>query len=369
MDKTFGCLLLIAAAVLINAVSPARGTAVGQPDVSDFSRLIAQHGEALASVGSERDALALFKSTLAPALGLNAIIPALSTRDGADPAPAGLEAAIGLSTELAAWDLARAIQRAADRDDRAQWTSLETRLSRQRWIVSDRAELAHAAKLNTVLSQPRLPFPDGAEAAFQRYAASMDTAYPDLIEGERSWLQVALQSGTDGIRQRLTSAEPVPDAWIARYFDTRIRPVLTAQAAALAVRAEVSAEQWVRRHWIRLRDWTELGQQRKRLARLCGTWQWTVHNHRNHQDHKTVIAFPPAEVLESADSQGLRPQKVVVLGDNVYLRWEFQGSIQEDSLLFTGEGQRLEGSFTNSAGAWGSITGKRIAGCEAPAKR
>jgi hypothetical protein len=52
-----------------------------------------------------------------------------------------------------------------------------------------------------------------------------------------------------------------------------------------------------------------------------------------------------------------------VLGDVVYLRWEFPGVVQEDSLLFTGEGQRLEGSFVNSSGAWGSITGKRTAPC------
>jgi hypothetical protein len=37
--------------------------------------------------------------------------------------------------------------------------------------------------------------------------------------------------------------------------------------------------------------------------------------------------------------------------------------IQEDSLLFTGEGQRVEGSFVNSSGAWGSIMGKRTAAC------
>ena len=96
------------------------------------------------------------------------------------------------------------------------------------------------------------------------------------------------------------------------------------------------------------------------LARLCGTWQWTVHNHKNHQDHKMTMIFPPADYVSPSPA---RPAQVTVLGDSVYLRWEFQGGYQEDSLLFTGEGQRLEGNFINSAGAWGSITGKRTGAC------
>ena len=52
-----------------------------------------------------------------------------------------------------------------------------------------------------------------------------------------------------------------------------------------------------------------------------------------------------------------------MLGDTIFLRWEFQIGYQEDSLLFIRDGQRLEGSFTNSAGAWGSITGKRTSSC------
>jgi hypothetical protein len=58
------------------------------------------------------------------------------------------------------------------------------------------------------------------------------------------------------------------------------------------------------------------------------------------------------------------PAETVVLGDAVYLRWEMDGRVQEDSLLFSKEGTRLEGSFVNNAGGWGSITGKRTAGCQ-----
>lgn len=54
---------------------------------------------------------------------------------------------------------------------------------------------------------------------------------------------------------------------------------------------------------------------------------------------------------------------MIVLGENVYLRWEVDGRVQEDSLQFSKEGQRLEGTFVNSEGGWGSISGKKTAGC------
>jgi hypothetical protein len=73
-----------------------------------------------------------------------------------------------------------------------------------------------------------------------------------------------------------------------------------------------------------------------------------------------MMVFPPPGNTTSSKAN---PAKVMVLGDSVYLLWEFRSGYQEDSLLFTGEGQRLEGTFTNSAGAWGSITGKRVAAC------
>ena len=99
----------------------------------------------------------------------------------------------------------------------------------------------------------------------------------------------------------------------------------------------------------------------KAAARLCGTWQWTIHNHRNHQEHKTAIVLLPPGTPAPPDMP--QPAKMVVMGDAVYLRWDFQGGFQEDSMLLAKEDRRLEGTFTNSAGDWGAITGKRIAPC------
>jgi hypothetical protein len=73
------------------------------------------------------------------------------------------------------------------------------------------------------------------------------------------------------------------------------------------------------------------------------------------------MLFPPAG---QATAKTPLPAEAVILGDSVYLRWEQEGRIQEDSLLFIKEGTRIEGSFVNNAGGWGSITGKRTASCQ-----
>ena len=99
----------------------------------------------------------------------------------------------------------------------------------------------------------------------------------------------------------------------------------------------------------------------KSAARLCGTWQWTIHNHRNHQEQKAVIVLLPPGTPAPPDMP--QPATMIVMGDAVYLRWEFPRGYQEDSMLLAKEDRRLEGTFTNSAGEWGAITGKRIAPC------
>jgi hypothetical protein len=101
----------------------------------------------------------------------------------------------------------------------------------------------------------------------------------------------------------------------------------------------------------------------KSAARLCGTWNWTIHNHKNHHEQKTTIVLLPPGA--QAPPEFPQPSKMIVLGDAVYLRWEFQKGQQEDSLLLGKEDRRLEGTFTNTAGDWGAITGKLIAPCSA----
>lgn len=210
------------------------------------------------------------------------------------------------------------------------------------------------------------------DAGYAEYEAYLDATYPRLTGGAESWLSVAERDGMDGIRRRLMEPEKTPaaqtdrDRLMTRYALRRLHPMLAAQAIASAAKAEAEAERKAREAWERMHGWRARAQELKGLARLCGTWNWTIHNHQNHQDHKSVMVFPPANVEAPAASSSRpvqQPATIVALGDLLYLRWEFAGGYQEDSLLFAGEGQRLEGTFINSTGAWGSITGKRAAPC------
>lgn len=113
--------------------------------------------------------------------------------------------------------------------------------------------------------------------------------------------------------------------------------------------------------WWRLKTWKDRVRGARGQSRLCGSWQWVIHNHqRHHEEQKFSLVFPPPG-RDGTLIPGLT--ETVVLGDVVYLRWERDGKIQEDSLLFSKEGQRLEGTFVNSQGGWGSISGKRTASC------
>jgi hypothetical protein len=128
-----------------------------------------------------------------------------------------------------------------------------------------------------------------------------------------------------------------------------------------AHRLALEASQRAAAHWWDLHGWKDRVRHARGRARLCGTWQWVVHNHQNHQEQKTSMLFLPPGM----EKPGVPvPAEMVVLGDSVYLRWEMDGRVQEDSLLFIKDGTRIEGSFVNNLGGWGSITGKRTAGCQ-----
>jgi hypothetical protein len=136
------------------------------------------------------------------------------------------------------------------------------------------------------------------------------------------------------------------------------------ESAAVGVAAGHLAQEASRQAmeaWWHLKTWKDRVRGARGQSRLCGTWQWVIHNHqRHHEEQKLSLVFP----LPGRD--GTLPPGLtesVVLGDVVYLRWEQGGKVQEDSLLFSKEGQRLEGTFVNSQGGWGSISGKRTASC------
>lgn len=347
-------------------------------ELPDFPSILRMQARNLASVTSDAEASAFFSTRLGPLLDLKDAVSAFTNQSAASKnsdlaASSDLtKAAILVTAELAAWRLAAAVKEAANAEDTtALQTIQQETMPQQSWLldVKERAFLrqtmTHSAVLTSIQTTQVLE--SETPAGYEEYAAYLDRTYPRFTGPDSSWLAVAEREGPAGLRRRLmefwerTSQSNVDkEKLAARYFHIRLRPVLLAHLAALAIRAEAEAEQRTRAEWLRLRSWQDTLREMKGLARLCGTWQWTVHNHKNHQEHKMVLSFLPPDVPAP---DGPRPTKIVVLGDVVYLRWEFQGGYQEDSLLFTGGSQRLEGTFTNSAGAWGSITGKRAAAC------
>lgn len=142
------------------------------------------------------------------------------------------------------------------------------------------------------------------------------------------------------------------------------RPVSPSRHTELlltANRVAFEASQRATIAWWEVHGWKDRVRQAWGQTRLCGTWQWIIHNHQNHQERKTVLRFPPPGHIPA---DPLLPVETFILGDSIYLRWEQGGYIQEDSLLFIKEGGRIEGSFENNSGGWGSITAKRTAPCQ-----
>ena len=278
----------------------------------DFPAVIRAHSDQLAKIESDKGASNLFVSAIGPALQLGDVARTL----GANPLPAKLakellvpdltEAVHRLIGSLAAWHLASTVRQAV-RDQ--QLATVTERLS-------------------------------GTSQA-------------------RAWLD---QQGTalwhDSLNQL---ADVVASPEWAKGNQGESASTLLGMVLERASRLEVDAMQAGYQEWDRIRNWKDRVRGLRGQARLCGTWQWIVHNHQqHHQEQKLSLLFPPA-----GNTQATLPGLVetIVLGENVYLRWEIDGRVQEDSLQFSKEGQRLEGTFVNSQGGWGSISGKRTAGC------
>jgi hypothetical protein len=362
-------LLITIGALLFSAPFTAGAAEPAPAEGPDFAAVARAHSRELASVTSDAQALALFSSRLAAALDLKDSGAILANKRPATPADLH-DGAIKLTAEFASWRLASGLKEAADADPARLQDVLREGTAQRDWLLTpERApDLRSAIQLASVIGGKlgsQVPGPDPSQE-YRDYAAHLDKIYPNLTGSVDSWLVFAQREGEEGIARRLLEgtegrSDSERQGFASRYFQTRLRSVLTAHLAASAIRAEAEAEQRARQEWRRLRNWREQLNERKGLARLCGTWHWTVHNHQHHQEYKLMISFAPPD---APNGPGPRPAKIVVLGDAVYLRWDFErGITQEDSLLFAGEGQRLEGTFVNSSGPWGSIAAKRTAAC------
>ncbi|MBS0168920.1 MAG: hypothetical protein JSR62_01085 [Nitrospira sp.] len=264
-----------------------------------FQNVARANASQLAVLPSQGDALGLFKTALGPQLGLQDAAMTIGAK-GLTPT---------MSRELLMTDLTRSA------------TELVRALAA--W------QLAHATKEVGL-----------AATAEQRQALHQQ------IEAQLTWF-------TEG-----TPLEPSLKQIQALNGEAPMTEDRLTQLGGAAAHIESWAIDTAHREWFRIYNWKDQVRQQRGLTRLCGTWQWSIHNHQNHREEKTSVIFAPPGLVVSNS-----PAEITVLGDSVYLRWETRAGVQEDSLLFSAEGQRLEGTFVNTAGGWGSITGKRTATC------
>jgi hypothetical protein len=269
-----------------------------------LAEVVAHHASQLASIDSDASAMALFTTTVGPSLGLRDAAGTLGAK--------GLPAKV--AKELGVAELAQSVH--------------QLMAALAAWQAAD-------AVING--SEPA-PSPPTTQATIAR----------------QGWLQATSQPSTLADFFRLLRELPSPHP--AEAPQTQRTELLLA-----AYRVAFEAHQLAAASWWELHEWKGRIRRARGQSRLCGTWQWIIHNHQNHREQKTVMLFPPAG---QAAANFPLPAETVVLGDSIYLRWEQDGHIQEDSLLFIKDGTMIEGSFVNNTGGWGSITGKRTSSCQ-----
>ena len=278
----------------------------------DFPSVIRAHSDQLAKVESDKGASNLFVSAIGPALGLGDVARTL----GANPLPAKL------AKELLVPDLTAAVLR----------------------LMGSLAAWHLASTVRQAVRDHQLP------AVAERLSGSPQA---------RAWLDQQATAPWHESLNLLGDVVASPEG--AKGIQENSATTLLLAVLERAARLELDAMQAGYQEWDRIRNWKDRVRGLRGQARLCGAWQWIVHNHQqHHQEQKLSLLFPPIGNTQTA-MPGL--VETIVLGENVYLRWEFDGRVQEDSLQFSKEGQRLEGTFVNSQGGWGSISGKRTAGC------
>jgi hypothetical protein len=278
----------------------------------DFPSVIRAHSDQLAKMESDKGAINLFVSAIGPALQMGDVARAL----GANPLPAKL------AKELLVPELMTAVHRLMG--SLAAWHLA----SNIRQTVKDQQFLTVTERL---IGSPQA----------------------------RAWLDQQGKAPWHDSLNRLSDVVASPEWTKGNQGESTSTLLVT--VLEKATHLEVDAMQAGYQEWDRLRNWKDRVRGLRGKAKLCGTWQWIIHNHQqHHQEQKLSLLFPPAGNTQAA-LPGLA--ETIVLGENVYLRWELDGQVQEDSLQFSNEGQRLEGTFVNSQGGWGAISGKRTSGC------
>jgi hypothetical protein len=288
--------------VLLSMLTPSFAMTEEKVSPQLLADIVTQRADQLASMDSDERALKLFTTTVGPALGLKDAAGALSAR-----LPSKMVKELGL------------------------------------------AELSQSvSELMGVLAIWQF-----ADAI--RHDAGPSSAVLPLSAARQEWLRGRSKTAPLSDLLRLATEDPA-----LRTAQGTTRPRNTELLLA-AERTAFEASQRAITAWWDIYGWKERMRQAKGHARLCGTWQWIIHNHQIHGEQKSTIIFPPSGHVSA---NAATPAEVIILGDAIYLRWEQNGHIQEDSLLFIKDDNKIEGSFMNNTGGWGPVSGKRIAPCQ-----
>ena len=344
--------------------------------------LLEQHREQVLQISSDDEALAFFQSTTNP----QGKKPQTRTKSQSSPPTLNLSEEIReiITTHLAS--LAVTAHAQAFRKSFVGISSVHPPPSEAvpgeaqfQWIMKQSPfqtlepvrEFYH--QVSAWSQTPSHPLPPDND--FVKFASYYDHTYPDWDDSPSSWATIFQQHGQKGIEARLleywqepdqlanqhTSSPSIQHAYADHYIRTRLLPIFRGNLLAQIIQLEATAYETAREAWLHIRQWQQREQTKSAMTRLCGTWQWLVHNHQNHGDRKGTITFSPPD--QPSPSQ-LEPTIISIQGDTVYLKWTFPQGVQEDSLLISNHDTHLEGTFKNSLGPHGSISGKRLSTCQ-----
>jgi len=342
------------------------------------------HQSEFLAVSSDQEATIVFTNTFGKTLGFN--FPQGKISPKAKSYPSSSEMTDEISQFMGQVILsirAKGIQTISQEESLALLAPLIDRDTPQyRWLgtkvgTDDLTPFMSLTQSTVKLSQELSNKRNTPPPHFSTFARHFDQTYP-LVGFPNSWVSLLEKKGLDALTirfnefwetQPINASSPertleIPPEHQKDYMDfylkTRLLPVFVSHLMAQSIRLQARAEQQAEQSWIRLKKWNESDQRRRALTRLCGNWQWTVHNHLNHQDHKMPLSFSPSSQPIPGQPQ---PDLIIMNGDTVYLKWIFPSGFQEDSLLLSNRDQRLEGTFTNSHGPHGNISGKRLSTC------
>ena len=206
--------------------------------------------------------------------------------------------------------------------------------------------------------------------------SQFDTLYDhiDATTHTQVWIRLLHQLGFDGIQLKLEeywqaqnqqelslTSDPLKQPALQHYIESRLLPLFHTHLLTQATQVEAQAMNVAWTSWNHIQEWQQEQRTLLSMNRLCGKWKWIIHNHQNHGDHKTTMTF--SKPGQAAPTQ-MQPSSIHIHGDTVFLKWTFPQGTQEDSLLMSNRDTRLEGTFINSLGPHGSISGKRLSACQ-----